>query len=91
MKYINLYLTNAKLYSVTFNTNPPSSIDDFIITEVTKTEEYYILTANNESQFFIITPPENFKLNKAFPITINGDFEQLKVRTSPFYTDLNGF
>ena len=46
---------------------------------------------NNESQFFIITPPENFKLNKAFPITINGDFEQLKVRTSPFYTDLNGF
>lgn len=91
MKYINLYLTNAKLYSVTFNTNPPSSIDDFIITEITKTEEYYILTANSESQFFIITPPENFKLNKASPITINGDFEQLKVRTNTFYTDLNGF
>ena len=89
MKYVSLYLTNAKLYSITFNTDSPSSMGDLTFTELSKTGEYYALTATNSPQFFKIAPiGEEF--NKVNPYDLNGDFNQFEIENC-FFTDMNGF
>ena len=89
MKYVSLYLTNAKLYSITFNTDSPSSMEDLTFTELSKTGEYYALTATSSPQFFKIAPiGEEF--NKVNPYDLNGDFNQFEIENC-FFTDMNGF
>lgn len=89
MKYVNLYLTNAKLYSMSFTNTPPTSSNDINLTEITKTGEYYTLTATSNSQSFFIIP--NAEINKITPLNLDGPFEQLQMNTNKYYSDLNGF